>query len=311
MNLDQCFQREKYILMEGALGERLKREYRLEPDPVVALAATVETERGRAALREIWGEYIAIAHTYHLPFLATTPTRRANRERIGLSGFGDPILNDNVDFLREIRAESPVPMYVGGLMGCKGDAYTGEGALCEQEAREFHIWQAQALREAGVDFLMAGIMPTLPEAAGMARAMSETGLPYLVSFTIQSDGRLIDGAAIHDAIVYIDGAVRTKPTCYMTNCVHPAIVREALAKPWNRTAAVRERFQGVQANTSPLPYAQLDGAAELHCTDPRALAQEMEALGREMDLKIWGGCCGTDGRYLDEMAKRMKERRMA
>lgn len=291
------------------MGERLKREYRLEPDPVVALAAMVETERGRAALREIWGEYIAIAYTYHLPFLATTPTRRANRERIGLSGFGDSLLNDNVDFLREIRAESPIPMYVGGLMGCKGDAYTGEGALCEQEAREFHIWQARALAEAGVDFLMAGIMPTLPEAAGMARAMSETSLPYLVSFTIQSDGRLIDGAAIHDAIVYIDSAARTKPTCYMTNCVHPAIVREALARPWNRTAAVRERFQGVQANTSPLPYAQLDGATDLYRTEPCALAQEMEALGREMDLKIWGGCCGTDGRYLDEMAKRMKERR--
>ena len=66
-------------------------------------------------------------------------------------------------------------------------------------------------------------------------------------------------------------------------------------KPWRSRGTepqLWERFQGVQANTSPLPYAQLDGAADLHCTDPCALALEMEALGREMNLKIWGGCCG-------------------
>lgn len=304
--LEQCFHRENHLLMEGALGERLKREYQLAPDPVVALASMVETAQGRTALGEIWGEYIAIAQKYRLPFLATTPTRRANRERISLSGFGDSILKDNVDFLKEIRAESPTSMYVGGLMGCKGDAYTGAGALGEREARVFHSWQAQRLAAAGVDFLMAGIMPTAPEAAGMARAMSETGLPYFISFTIQADGRLIDGTSIHDAIVHIDGAVRIRPVCYMANCVHPTIVRKALAQPWNRTTAVQERFQGVQANTSPLPYAQLDGATDLHCTDPRALALEMAALRREMNLKIWGGCCGTDSRHMEEMAKRMK-----
>lgn len=306
MGLEQCFQREKYIMMEGALGERLKREYGLKPDPFVGLAAMVETEQGRAALRELWGEYRSIAQAHRLPFLAATPTRRANLERIGHSGRGGSILEDNVDFLRQIKAESPLGMYVGGLMGCKGDAYTGGGALCEQEARKFHSWQAERLAKAGADFLMAGIMPTVPEAVGMAQAMAETGLPYLISFTIQSDGRLIDGTSIHDAIVHIDAAVRTPPLCYMTNCVHPAIVRQAVTQPWNRTAVIQKRFQGVQANTSPLPYAQLDGAADLYCTEPGALAQEMEALSRQLDLKIWGGCCGTDGRHMREMAGRMK-----
>lgn len=306
MSLEQCFEGEKRIMMEGALGERLKREYRLEPDLHVALAAMVETEQGRTALRALWGEYRSIAQAHGLPFLAATPTRRADRDRIRLSGYSGAILKDNVDLLRAIGAEDLLPMYVGGLMGCKGDAYTGEGALHEQEARRYHAWQAKSLVKAGVDFLMAGIMPTVPEAAGMAQAMSETGLPYLISFTIQEDGRLIDGTTIHDAIVRIDRAAQTRPVCYMTNCVHPAIVRQALAQPWNRTAVVWERFRGVQANTSLLPYAELDGAADLHCSDPCALALEMEALSREMDLKIWGGCCGTDGRHMEEMAKRIE-----
>lgn len=301
----QCLKGEKYILMEGALGERLKREYGLEPDPNVALASIVTTEPGRNALKKIWGQYISIAQSYHLPFLATAPTRRANEERIRLSRFEASILEDNVRFLRDIRDSSTISMYIGGLMGCKGDAYTGEGALNEKEALDFHTWQAQKLCDAGVDFLMAGLMPTVPEAIGMAKAMEETGLPCLISFTIQRNGRLIDGTSIHDAIFLIDSAVQKIPACYMTNCVHPAIVRQALTQPWNKTETVHQRFLGVQANTSPLSYAQLDGASSLHCTDPKALASEMEMLGHEMDLKIWGGCCGTDNRHMEEMAKRM------
>lgn len=100
--------------------------------------------------------------------------------------------------------------------------------MTEQEAKDFHSWQAKALASAGVDFLMAGIMPTIPEAVGIAQAMSETSLPYIISFTIQSDGRLIDGTSIHDAITCIDKAVSKKPVCFMANCVHPTIVQQAL-----------------------------------------------------------------------------------
>lgn len=305
MNLEQCFQKETYILMEGAIGERLKREYHLDPNPVIALSSIVETKPGRVALKQLWEEYIYIARSYNLPFLATTPTRRANQERIHLSKFDDSIIKDNVKFLMDIKAKSLISMYVGGLMGCKGDAYTGEGALTEQEAKDFHSWQAKVLADAGVDFLMAGIMPTIPEAVGIAQAMSETSLPYIISFTIQSDGRLIDGTPIHDAITCIDKAVPKKAVCYMANCVHPAIVQQALEQSFNQTATVQERFLGVQANTSPLPYSQLDGTKELQCSQPSELAQDMERLKQKMNLKIWGGCCGTDNRHMEEMAKRM------
>ena len=42
----------------------------------------------------------------------------------------------------------------------------------EKEALEFHRWLAECFHKAGADFLYAGIMPTLPEAAGMAQAMA-------------------------------------------------------------------------------------------------------------------------------------------
>ena len=188
-------------------------------------------------------------------------------------------------------------------MGCRGDAYTGEGCLSRAEAADFHRWQAERFRAAQADFLMAGIMPTLPEALGMAQAMGETGLPYLISFTIQADGCLIDGTSISTAVAAIDGGVECPPLGYMANCVHPAILRQALEQPCNRTELVRRRFLGLQANTSARSYAELEQGVGLAPSGPEELAREMARLEREQGLRLFGGCCGTDGRYLAALAR--------
>lgn len=308
MNFENCIQSHETILMEGALGERLKREYGLTFDEHVVMAKLIYEEKGATALRNIWNSYIDIARTYQLPFVATTPTRRANQERVIKANSSKQLLLDNVKFLHNIQQESRIEMYVGGLLGCKGDAYTGYGSLTEYEAEEFHSWQAMAFKEAEVDFLYAAIMPTLPEAAGMAKALEQTGLPYIISFTIQSDGKLIDGTTISNAMQYIDANTQIPPICYMTNCVHPRIVYRALSQPFNQTKLVQERFLGIQANTSPLSYAELDGSIDLKCSEPDDFAQEMIKLTEINNMKIWGGCCGTDNRHMESVAQLLSKR---
>lgn len=303
MNFSECIQIEDKILMEGALGERLKREYGLTFDEHVAMASLVYDTNGRKALTDLWKEYMEIAEKYQLPFLATTPTRRANKERVKSSEYTEKIIADNVNFLRNIQKSSSCNMYIGGLMGCRGDAYTGKEALSEEEAFVFHKWAAECFIKANVDFLYAGIMPTLPEAAGMAKAMASTGLPYIISFTIQEDGKLIDGTTITDAIQYIDSVTDFVPVCYMTNCVHPSIAYKALSQPFNQNEIIRKRFWGIQANTSPLSYAELDNAVDLKCSEPVTFAKEMRRLCSINPLKIFGGCCGTDNRHMECVAK--------
>lgn len=307
MGFTECIRQKDKILMEGALGERLKREYHLTFDENIAMAKLIYEEKGALALKQLWMEYLDIAKKYNLPFLATTPTRRANKERVLKAGCDGSVIMDNVKFLQDIQKsaqEINTQMYVGGLMGCKGDAYTGEGALSETEAKEFHKWQADLFAKAGVDFLYAGIMPTLPEAAGMAAAMSDTGLPYMISFTIEKNGKLIDGTTISEAITYIDNTVSNIPVCYMTNCVHPRILYEALSQPFNCNETVYNRFWGIQANTSPLSYAELDGSVDLKCSEPEAFAEDMIRLREIGRIKIFGGCCGTDNRHMEQVARR-------
>ena len=237
-----------------------------------------------------------------LPFVAITPTRRANIERVAKSGYDKKIIIDNVSILKQLRDLTDIEMYIGGLMGCRGDAYKATEFLHPTEAKEFHSWQADLFAQAGVDFLYAGIMPTLPETIGMAMAMEQTELPYIISFMLRDTGRLIDGTTINDAIEKTDSSVKRKPVCYMTNCIHPNVLYKALSWDFNQTALVKQRFQGIQANTSELPPEQLDNSAELKCSDCLELAHAMYKLTELMTLKIIGGCCGTDNTHISKIA---------
>ncbi len=304
MDFASCFHHAPAILMEGALGERLKREFSLGVDPQVAMAGLVYTAQGRKALATLWEQYMALAKQYDLPFLCTTPTRRANKERVACSAFSESILLDNILFLQQIRkAQNNQNIFIGGLMGCKGDAYQATEVLSVEEAQDFHAWQANLFQKAGAEFLMAGIMPALSEAVGMAKAMEETSLPYIISFMIQRNGKLLDQTTIHQAIEQIDAQTTQKPLCYMTNCVHPLVAFQALSQPYNQTPLVWKRFQGIQANTSPLPPEELDQVKTLQTADPYTLAQHIMALQHLIPLKIYGGCCGTDQRHMEQMAK--------
>ena len=132
--------------MEGALGERLKREFGLDISGNVGMASLVYNAEGRNALRSLWLQYLSIANEYGLPFLATTPTRRANHKRVLHSGYSISIIKDNVKFLQSVLKEIDHPSYLGGLMGCRGNAYTGEGNLSEDDAFKFHRWPVSLRR---------------------------------------------------------------------------------------------------------------------------------------------------------------------
>lgn len=305
MNFISCFETSPVLLMEGALGERLKREYNLLSDENVGLADIIYRDGGKEALHTLWTQYLDIAVKYNLPFLAATPTRRANKERVFKAGYDEDIVFDNVSFLKKLKNTTAAEMFIGGLMGCKGDAYKATGILQSDEAQEFHFWQADLFRQAGVDYLYAGIMPAVSEAIGMAGAMEQTALPYIISLMILENGKLPDGTTIHDAILQIDQCVGRKPICYMTNCVHPDILYKALCYDFNQTSLVRQRFHGIQANTSALPPEKLDNSIELKYSDDKELGQSIRRLAGIISLKIVGGCCGTDNSHINQIARIM------
>lgn len=196
-------------------------------------------------------------------------------------------------------------LLIGGLLGCKGNAYTGERILDIDKSYIFHKNQTKQFKNEKVDFLFAGIMPEIYEAIGMAKAMAETGIPYIISFMIQKNGCLIDGTVLSDAIKLIDEQVNPEPTCYMTNCIHPSNLVEALNNGNNKNNPHLNRFSGIQANASILSCEELDNCNNLQQDDFNDIIEEMLFLKDHFDLKIFGGCCGTNNEFMEDLTKKI------
>jgi len=297
------------ILGEGAVIERLRRMPHIRLDEHVVNSALIYHDRGRNALAEICRQYLAIGRAYGLPLLLSTPTWRAGRERIAAAGLANRDLNgDNFRFLDALRREQGDygrKVAISGLMSCKGDAYRPEEALSTPEARAFHAWQAEALAAAGVDLLLAATLPALSEAVGLAQAQAATGLPYLVSFVARPEGTLLDGTPFKEAIAVIDSLASPPPLAYLVNCTHASVFRRAVSNERNSSPLVRERVIGLLANTSALSPEELDNSAELVVEAPETFGSAVAALHSELGMKVLGGCCGTDDRHIDCLARRL------
>ena len=305
----EFFEKSQCILGEGAVIERLRRNSEFELDPDIVNSAFIYDKDRRTAISGIYRQYLDIGLKYNLPLLLSTPTWRANRERIAKAGYEKTDVNgDNFRFLDGMRksyGEYANNIVICGLLSCRGDAYNQSEALKTKDAHEFHLWQANRLAEAGVDFLLAATLPALSEATGLAKALADTGKPYIISFVFRSEGTMLDSTPLKDAISIIDTDVNPKPIAYMANCTHASIFKTAIMHDTNSSATVRKRVAGLLANTAALNPEELDDSEALIEEDPQIFGQLLANLHSELSIKILGGCCGTDDRHIDNLAKRL------
>lgn len=309
MQFEKYFNSGGYLLTEGAIVERLKNEYHMKLDRYVNHAGLIYDSP--EILAKLYKQYILIAQEYDIPIMLMTPTRKVNSETVKYSGFNNrDLITDSCSFLKEIRSQYPDfadKIFVGGLLGCKGDAYQSEEALDVDESYAFHTIQVSEFMKGNVDYLFAGIMPALREAIGMAQAMAESGLPYIISFMVRKDGCLIDGTSIVDAIKTIDKEVNPLPICYMANCIHPSNLNLALENEINQNTRYLSRFAGIQANSSSLSPEELNNNAVLQPGNFDDMVSEMSYLATQYHLKIFGGCCGTDNVFIEKLADSIRK----
>ncbi len=265
----------------------------------------MDSAAGRRGLRAYYERFASIAKDAGVGFILESPTWRANPEWAAKLGYSADALADvnrrSIDMMAALRKDLETtrsPMVISGCLGPRGDGYRPETLMSEWEAEAYHAPQIRAFREAGADMVTAVTMNYAAEAIGIARAASDAGMPVVISFTVETDGRLVTGQSLGDAITAVDEATGKAPAYYMINCAHPAHFEEALV---NREAWVG-RIRGIRANASTKSHAELDAATELDAGDPVDLAARYAGLMRRMSgLKVLGGCCGTDHRHVSEI----------
>jgi MltA specific insert domain/Homocysteine S-methyltransferase len=134
---------------------------------------------------------------------------------------------------------------------------------------------------------------------GVARAAQAAEIPCVISFTVETNGRLPAGDSLAEAIEALDVATGQAPAYYMINCAHPTHFEHVL----ERDAAWMKRLRGLRANSSCRSHAELDNATELDAGNPEELgAQYGAVLRRFPHINVLGGCCGTDHRHVERIS---------
>lgn len=291
------------ILSECAVAERLRRLPGVELHPTFFNTPLIYgPESSREAMASIYREYLAVARRAGLPILLCSPTWRLDVARVSAAGAQASIVADAVRFVMELRDEAPAdqgPVTVGGLVGPRSDCYRPELAPSADEAEVYHRPQIEQLAETGIDFLLAQTLPSVAEAEGIARAMSRTGKDYLISFCTGTDGRVLDGTPLPEAMRRIDSqfAEHARPTGYFVNCTHPDFLLAAY-QPGDL-----DRLIGIQANGSSCDVTRLDGAGATVADAVEDWAASMLELHRKHRMPILGGCCGTSRAHLEALAE--------
>lgn len=297
---------DRFFITNGGLETTLVYHEKMEL-PCFAAFHVLKDESGCQWLKNHLIKFVKIAQKYEVGITLVSPTWRASLDWLRKIGYSDQdIIHVNrkaIDILSSIRDEyetEKCPIVISGSIGPRGDGYNPTIVMSPDEAQKYHATQIGILSENNADMITAYTLNYPDEAIGMARAAKKVGIPIVISFTVENDGKLPTGQTLKQAIELVDEATQNTPVYYMVNCAHPSSVTHALVpgETW------LERIHAFQGNASKKTHAELDKSTEIDAGDPVEFAKDTQALLYKLkSLNILGGCCGTDDRHVEEICK--------
>ena len=269
--------------------------------PHFASFVLLSTPEGRQKLKDYYVPYLDIASKAGSGFMLDSATWRANPdwgERLGYDAAALKAVHEEaIGLLAELRDayERPGrPIVLSGAIGPRGDGYKA-GNMNAAEAEDYHAAQVATFAATDADLVSAVTLTNLDEAIGVARAARRHDIPCFIAFTVETDSRLVTGKTMQEAIDAVDEATGGYPLYYMINCAHPSHFSEAL----DHGSAWIKRIGGIRANASTMSHQQLDEGEMLDAGDPADLGRRYrDLIGRMPQLRVLGGCCGTDHRHI-------------
>ncbi|MEW6492849.1 MAG: homocysteine S-methyltransferase family protein [Cyanobacteriota bacterium] len=294
------------FLTDGGLETTLIFHEGLEL-PDFAAFDLLKYNAGYQALQQYFHTYATMARNYQVGLILESATWRANPDwgtKLGYSSVALAEINHKaITMLHDIREgyeTEQSQMVISGCVGPRGDGYIPSDAMTVDEAQHYHQSQIETFRDAEADLVTAITMNYVEEAIGIARAAQSVEMPVVISFTVETDGKLPTGQILQDAIAQVDQSTNQAPVYYMINCAHPTHFAEALTskEPW------LERIRGIRANASTKSHAELNESETLDDGHPEELGSQYRELKDKLkNLNVLGGCCGTDHRHVEAICK--------
>jgi homocysteine S-methyltransferase len=122
-----------------------------------------------------------------------------------------------IQLLEQIRQEyehGPTHMVISGCIGPRGDGYVASSMMSVQQAENYHRAAVETFALTSADMICAITMNYVEEAIGIARAAQRAHLPVVLSFTVETDGRLPTGQTLRGAIEQVDESTVGYPRYY-------------------------------------------------------------------------------------------------
>jgi homocysteine S-methyltransferase len=267
--------------------------------PEFASFPLVEAEAGRELLRRYYDGYADVARRAGAGLTLESPTWRANPDwgaKVGYDADGlDRANTGAIRFLQALRDSYAglADVRIIGAVGPRGDGYVAGEQADPDEAADYHSAQVSAFARAGADLVAAYTMTGPEEGMGIVRAARAAGIPVLIGFTVETDGRLPDGTSLRDAVARVEAS--DAPDGFIVNCAHPTHIAPALEPGGDWLS----RIVQVNPNASTQSHEELDAAEELDAGDLGLLRSSYDALRPALpSLRIVGGCCGTDASHV-------------
>lgn len=289
------------FITDGGIETTLIFRYHLEL-PLFATFHLLREEKGRRVIQEATEPFAQLAVEQEVGLILETVTWRASRDYGRQLGYSDEALAMAIAqavsiplALRQQYETDRTAIVISGNVGPRGDGYRLSTCMTPEQAAEYHDWQVRTFAKTEADLITGATLNYAAEAIGLAEAARAARMPVVISFTVETNGRLPSGEALRGAIETVDATTNGYPSYYQINCAYPTHFESLLnpAEAWTR------RLRGIRANASPKSHAELNASISLDEGDPEDLAAHYAAICRKLsNITILGGCCGTSCRHV-------------
>jgi S-methylmethionine-dependent homocysteine/selenocysteine methylase len=229
-----------------------------DPEPVGRRAAPgfmlLRDPLSRVQMRRYYARLVEAAASIGAGCVLETPTARANQDvawRHDVSLWELDALNAaSVALLHGVArklATHLTPIIVSGRIGPRHAGTTDHAPMTPREAAAYHRRQAEVLARSGVDCVTATHMRDAGEAIGIAEAARLAGVPAIVSFRVDADGRLPNRQPLGAAIDAVETGAAAAPIHYMVDCART----DDFAKAMGAAGSAARRVRGLRVSARP------------------------------------------------------------
>lgn len=282
------------LILDGATGTELNRRGVDTGLPLWSANALLSVE-GSRVLQDIHEDYLRAGAD-----ILTTNTFRTHRRALAPSGNADRALELTrraVDIARAAITAIPSERtrFVAGSISTLEDCYRPDLVPPDDQLRAEHSERVHHLLECGVDVFLIETINTIREASIIAKLATITGMPVIVSFVCDRDGKILSGESLADAAreLLAFGICAIGVNCGPT---------PNLAKPLGelRVACPKDFPLIAYGN---IGYADdAVGWVNTDAENPSAYCQHAE----HWPVKIVGGCCGTTPAHIAGLSETLR-----